>query len=98
MRKILDPKFWSHGTPLGSVRALFSKPLPKRFRHIYYLVVLRVLELPLVVVFMVDFLFTGIHWGHLCHQILLQPPRHNLCPYGYPPFTKVQPYKVHSKV
>ena len=67
MRKILDPKFWSHGTPLGSVRALFSKPLPKRFRHIYFLVVLRVLELPLVAAFMVDFLFTGLHWGHLCH-------------------------------
>ena len=65
MRKILDPKFWSHGTPLGSVRALFSKPLPKRFRHIYFLVVLRVLELPLVAAFMVDFLFTGLHWGHL---------------------------------
>ena len=71
MRKILDPKFWSHGTPLGSVRALFSKPLPKRFCHIYFLVVLRVLELPLVAAFMVDFLFTGLHWGHLCSFILI---------------------------
>ena len=36
MRKFLDPKFWSHGTPLGSVGALSPKALPKIFPHIYF--------------------------------------------------------------
>ena len=65
MRKFLDQKLWSHGTLLGSMWTLFSKPLPKIFRHIYFLVVLRVIKHPLVAALMVDFLFTGLHWGHL---------------------------------
>ena len=90
MRKILDQNFLSHGTLLGSLGSLFSKPLPIRFRPIYFLVVLRVLKLPLVAALMVDFLFTGLHWGHLWARlaeelvvrgvgvdrvdVLLQPP------------------------
>ena len=43
MRKILDPKFWSHGTPLGSVGALSPKALPQKCSHLYFWVAFKVL-------------------------------------------------------
>ena len=36
MRKILDPKFWSHGTPLGSVMAPTPKALTQIFPHKHF--------------------------------------------------------------
>ena len=64
MRKILDKKFWSHGTHLGSVRALSPKALPKIFPHLLFWVVLMVPEVPLVAVFNVGFEFTKHHSIH----------------------------------
>ena len=88
MRKILDQKFWSHGTLLGSMGTQFSKPLPKIFRHIYFLVVLRVIKHPLVTDLMVDFLFTGLHWGHLWNLLINY--------HSMTPLSKIDIFLVHT--
>ena len=70
MRKFLDQKFWSQGTPLGSTRALFSRNVLKIFPHINFWAVLRVLKHPLVATFVVVFPFTGFHSRFLCKASL----------------------------
>ena len=64
MKKILDQKFESHGTPLGLLMALSPKDVPKIFPHILFWVTLMVLEVPLVAVFDVGFEFTKHHSSH----------------------------------
>ena len=71
MRKFLDQKFWSQGTPLGSMRALFSRNALKIFPNINFWAVLRVLKHPLVATFVVVFLFTGFQsslWHYVRYQ------------------------------
>ena len=65
MRKFLNLKFWSQGTPLGYRKARLAQGIPKIFSHVLFLAHLMVTKLPQIPVSMENLIFTGDHSSHL---------------------------------
>ena len=66
MRKFLRPKFWSHGTHLGSLGGLKWRNQRFRFANHGFLITLIVVYNAGVVTRLVDFANPSDNWGRLC--------------------------------
>ena len=78
MRKILDQKFWSHGTPLGCPGWLLAKTLPSGFPHYGFLVTQACVNHPVVVTFMGDFFIVADNSRPLC-VVTCDRYKHKIC-------------------
>ena len=84
MRKILRPKFWSHGTPLGCLGGLLGKGLPLRFAHGCFLVAFMAQKAPSIVSFIELFFLVAVisrylwnvlspcHVSGLCNSTIIE--------------------------
>ena len=66
MRKNLRPKFWSQGTPLGSLGALSLKAHRFRFSQYGFPITHIVYRLPRVVTWLEDFFLVVVNSRPLC--------------------------------
>ena len=73
MRKFLTPKFWSHGTHLGSLGGLEWRNQRFRFANHGFLITLIVVYNAGVVARLVDFAIPSDNWGLLCYQDNFHP-------------------------